>query len=73
MIKILKFGQKGVTAKDFYGKRQIPDIFTIDIIKVVVTDKVPFNNGKDCCYIVGYQVDEALISLFIKTPKNIFS
>ena len=39
----------------------------------MVFDKVPCNNGKDCCYIVGYQVDEALIPLFIKTSKNIFS
>ena len=53
MIKTLKFGQKVVTAKDFYEKRQIPHIFTIDINKVVVSDKVPCNNGKDCCYIVG--------------------
>ena len=70
---MLKFGQKEVTTKDFYGQRQITDIFTIDVNKVVASDKVPCNNGKDCCYIVGYQVDGALIPLFIKTPKNIFS
>ena len=34
---------------------------------------MPCNNGKDCRYIVGYQVDGALVPLFIKTPKNIFS
>ena len=45
----------------------------IDINKVVVSDKVPCNNGKDCRYIVGYQVDGALIPLFIKTPRDIFS
>ena len=45
----------------------------IDVNKLVVSDKVPWNNGKDCCYTVGYQVDGALIPLFIKTPKNIFS
>ena len=33
------------------------DIFSIDINKLVVSDKVPCNNGKDCHYIVGYQVD----------------
>ena len=70
---MLKFGQKEVTTKDFYGQRQITDLFTIDVNKVVVSDKVPFNNGKDCRYIEGYQVDGALIPLFIKTPKNIFS
>ena len=49
---MLKFGQKDVTTKDFYWQRQITDIFTIDINKVVVSDKVSCNNGKDCRYIV---------------------
>ena len=70
---MLNSGQKGVTTKDFYWQRPITDIFTIDVNRLVVSDKVPCNNGKDCCYIVGYQVDEALIPLSIKTPKNIFS
>ena len=69
---MLKFGQKEVTTKDFYGQRQITDLFTIDVNKVVVSDKVSCNNGKDCRYIVGYQVNEVLMPLFIKTPKNIF-
>ena len=56
-----------------FGQRQITDIFTIDANKLVVSDKVPCNNGKDCRYIVGYQVDGALIPLFIKTPRDIFS
>ena len=70
---MLKIGQKEVTTKDFYGQRQITDIFTIDVNRVVVSDKVPCNNGKDRRYIVGYQVDEALIPLLIKTPRDIFS
>ena len=70
---MFKFGQKNVTAKDFCRQRQITDVFTIDVNKVVVSDKVPCNNGKDCRYIVGYQVKKALIPQFIKTPKNIFS
>ena len=70
---MFKFGQKEVTAKDFHRQKQMTDIFTIDVNKVVVSDKVSFNNGKDCCCIVGYQVDEALLPLFIKTLKNIFS
>ena len=40
---------------------------------MVVSDKVTCNNGKDYHYIVGYQVGGALMPLFIKTPKNIFS
>ena len=62
----MKFGQKEVTTKEFYGQRQIMDIFTIDVNKLVVSDKVSCNNGKDSRFIVGYQVDEALITLFIK-------
>ena len=54
---MLKFDQKQVTTKDFYGQRQIADIFTIDVNKLVVSDEVPCSNGKDCRYIVGYQVD----------------
>ena len=37
------------------------------------SDKVSCNNGKDYHYIVGYQVDEVLVPLFIKTLKNVFS
>ena len=70
---MFKFGQKEVTTKDIYGERQITDIFTINVNKVVASNKVPCNNGKGCRYIVGYQVDGALVPLFIRTPKNIFS
>ena len=63
------FGQKEVTAKDVCKQRQITDIFTIDVNKVVLSDEVPCNNGKGC----RYQVGGALIPLLIKTPKNIFS
>ena len=70
---MLKFGQKEVTTIDFYRQRQITDILTIDVNRVVVSDKLSCNNGKDCRYIVGYQFDGELTPLFIKTPKNIFS
>ena len=70
---MLKFVQKEVITKDFYGQRQTTDLFTIDISKVVVSDKVSCNNEKECRYTIGYQVDKLLMPLFIKTPKNIFS
>ena len=70
---MLKFGQTEVTTKDFYGQRQVIDTFTIDVNRLVVFEKVPCNNGKDCHHIVGYLAYEALIPLFIKTPKNLFS
>ena len=41
---------------------------------MVLSDKVPSNNGKDWRYVVGYQVDgETIILLFIKMSKDIFS
>ena len=70
---MFKFGQKEVTTKGFYGQKQITDIFTTDVNKLVISDNVPCSNGKDCRYIVGYQVDGGVIPLFIKIPKNIFS
>ena len=48
---MLKFGQKEVTTKDFYGKRQITGIFTIDVNRMVISENMqPCNNGKDCRY-----------------------
>ena len=44
---MFKFGQKEVTTKDFYGQRQITDIFRINVNKLVLPDKVPCNNEKD--------------------------
>ena len=73
IIKMLKFGQKEVTTKNFYEQRQISDIFNINVNKVVASDKVSRNNGKDCHYIIGHQANETLILLFIKTPKDMFS
>ena len=32
---MLKFGQREVTAKDFYGQRQITNLFTINVNRVV--------------------------------------
>ena len=66
IIKTLKFDQEEVTTKGFYGQRKVTDLFTIDANKLVVSDKVSCNNGKGCRYIVGYQVDGALIPLFIR-------
>ena len=54
---MFKFGQIVVASKDFHKQRQITDIFAIDVDKVVLSDKMPCNNGKDWRYIVGYQVE----------------
>ena len=38
---MFKIGQKEVTNKGFYGQTQITDIFTKDVNKLLVSDKVP--------------------------------
>ena len=69
-----KFGPVEVAANNFVKQRQITDIFTIDLNKMVLSDKVSCNNGKDWRYIVGYQINgEKIIPLLIKTPKNVIN
>ena len=59
-----------VVSKYFHKQKQR----TINVKKVVVSDKVSFNNGKDWRYIAAYQVDgETIIPLFINTLKNILN
>ena len=68
-----KFGQTKVASKDFHRQKQITDILTIDVNKVVLSDIVSCNNGKDWWDIVGYQDGETIALLFTMTPKNMFS
>ena len=69
-----KLGPVKVAANNFVKQRQITDIFTIDLNKMVLSDKVSCNNGKDWRYIVGYQINgEKIIPLLIKTPKNVIN
>ena len=66
---MFKFSQTEVASKDFHKQRQITDLFKIVANKLVLSDKVSCNNGKDWWYIVDYEVDgKTIISLFIKTP-----
>ena len=44
----VEIGSKRGYNKNLYGQRQITDIFTIDVNNLVVSDKAPCNNGKDC-------------------------
>ena len=41
---MFKFGQIEIAFKDFYRQRQITDIFTINVNKLMVSDKVPCNS-----------------------------
>ena len=50
---------------------QAKNILTIDLNKVLLSDRLSLNNGKEWRYIVAD--GETTIPLLIKTPKNIFS
>ena len=68
-----KFGQVSVSSKDFYKRKQFTDLFSLDYDKVVVSDPIQCNNGKDKRYVIGYETNNGIIPLYIKTPKNVFS
>ena len=62
-MSCLKFIYIEVASKDFHKQRQVTDKFTIQANIVVLSVKVPFNNGKDWQYIVSYQVDRETMVL----------
>ena len=72
-MSLFKFSQMNITSKDFYSHKQVTDLATMDISKVSVSDKVSCNNGKDWKYVIGYQHENTIIPLLVKTPKNVFS
>ena len=65
-----EFGQVSVSSKDFYKRKQFTDLFSLDYDKVVVSDPIKFNNGKDKRYLIGYKTSNGIIPLYIKTPKK---
>ena len=64
-----KFGQVNVSSKDFYKRKQFTDLFSLDYDKVVVSDPIQYNNGKDKRYVIRYGTSNDIIPLYIKTPK----
>ena len=68
-----KFGQVSVSSKDFYKRKQFTDLFSLDYDKVVVSDPIQCNNGKDKRHVIGYETSNVIIALYIKTPKNVLS
>ena len=69
----LKFGQVIVANKEFYKVKEITGLTSLNLDNVVVSEAIPANGGKDQKFIVGYQKENAIIPLLVKTPKNIFS
>ena len=66
-----KFGQTTVSAKEFNRVKQITDISWLILDNIVVAD--PVDSEDDQRYIIGYKTPDAIIPLYVKTPKNVFS
>ena len=43
----LKFDQKSIASKGFSENKEVTELVKTDINKVVASDKIPCNNGKD--------------------------
>lgn len=56
-MSCFKFGKIEIASKNFCKQKRVPGISTTDLNKVLVSDKVSWNNGKDWRYTVGCQVD----------------
>lgn len=46
-MSCFKFDQIEIASKDFYNQKQVTDIFTINVSKVLVLDKVLCNDGNN--------------------------
>ena len=68
-----KFAQVSVSSKDFYKRKQFTDLCSLDYDKVVVSDPIQCNNGKDKRCVMGCETSNGIIPLYIKTPKNVFN
>lgn len=44
---LFKFNQKKVETKDFHRKKLLTNMLTIHVNKIVITDRVSRNKGKD--------------------------
>ena len=69
-----QFASVNILIKDFYKTKDIldvVDIYTIDVDKIVVSNPVECNKGRDNKYIIGYQTESCIIPLKVMTPKNV--
>lgn len=59
------FGRKKIAYKDVHEKKQVTNIFLIDINKVVFSIRV--------CHAIMGKTSGTIMTMFIKTPKEILS
>lgn len=70
---MLKFANEIVQSKEFYVRATPLNIEEVNIANIVLSDPIPANKGKDERFVIGYNNDNKLSPLLIKTPKKIHS
>ena len=63
----LQLGQKAVDSNDFYNSKRITDIDTLDMAKIVFSNKTPCNKERNQHYVVGISEGEEIVPFYIKT------
>ena len=66
--KTLKFNNIKINKKEFHKSKQATDLDSVDIDKIVVSDKFR-HNEEGFKYFTGYQEDEIVKPLCIILPK----
>ena len=68
--KTLKFNNIGVNKKNLYMSKKAIDLISVNVNKIVVSDKFKLNNIVSK-YFIGYQKGEIVIPLCIILPQII--
>ena len=63
----IKFGDKEVNKKEFYSSKQAISIYSIDLNKIVVSNKLKIND-KTYKYICGYLNNDIIQPLHVILP-----
>ena len=64
----IKFGDKDVNKKEFYSSKQAISIYSIDLNKIVVSNKLKIND-KTYKYICGYLNNDTIQPLRVILPQ----
>ena len=67
-LRKIKFGDKEVNKKEFYSSKQAISLDSVDLDKIVVSDKYKVNNTT-CKYICGYLNNDTIQPLRVILPQ----
>ena len=68
VLKKLKFGDKEVNKKEFYSSKQAISLDSVDLDKIVVSNKWKINETT-CIYLCGYLDNDTIQPLCVILPQ----